>query len=639
MRQELNREDIERIIESLPSTIPHTPIEARKLAERFSTEVWEDYGNTSSEALINLWTKLFESFNEVWLRNQSSDIFDKKNLVVPAPAGSGKTLCMRFYAAALADTQDKGMVIITKLISEAQEAAKQINEWSESEDTVAVAYYSDSIFTHNEGALKNYPVLIITHENFIRNHHSSSSNHSQYKQLMQFKDGTRTCVVVDESIELIQHIGINKDLIDNISKDIQEPYQNNSIKGLEDEYKLLSFLSGNYETLFFSKLPDSNITHIDNAKKILIAKLEQELGVSEKEIVELLKFKKSIKSISDKNSAIDNIKYLLGDGLYLYKSGVNIEYRTSTLEVPSQSMVVLDATANVNKAYSYYKDTEVINLPRFKSYENVTIRTHRTKSGLGKNSLAGQTFTEDKTNLQAINIFFMSTENCAVFTFKDLKSDISEVLPELELDHFGNLTGVNNYKDKEHIIIYGMHYKPNSVYFDEQYQALGLEAFSSINKEKTKEIKYYGIAADIIQMINRGGCRGIIDGNQAPRMTVDLPLPDQEPLRKIIISQITIEMSGVNVIEATDLLKVKYDDKKTKKDVGKDTLFIDNIDISKDRIKVSKVFVTIGATKKDKERIIRDIGNPKYRDSYLYLTLKNMNYIAIKDGHWYLVKS
>jgi len=100
---------------------------------------------------------------------------------------------------------------------------------------------------------------------------------------MQFKDGTRTCVVADESIELIQHIGINKDLIDNISKDIQEPYQNKPIKGLEDEYKLLSFLSGNYETLFFSKLPDSNITHIDNAKKILIAKLEQGLGVSEED--------------------------------------------------------------------------------------------------------------------------------------------------------------------------------------------------------------------------------------------------------------------------------------------------------------------------------------------------------------------
>jgi hypothetical protein len=184
-----------------------------------------------------------------------------------------------------------------------------------------------------------------------------------------------------------------------------------------------------------------------------------------------------------------------------------------------------------------------------------------------------------------------------------------------------------------------MHYKPLSVYFDEQYQALGLEAFSSINKEKTKEIKYFGIAADIIQMINRGSCRGIIDGNKAPPMTVDLPLPDNEPLRKIILSQITIEMPEVNIIEAKDPLKVKYDDKKTKKAVGKDTLFINNIDISKDRVKVSDVFITIVATKKDKERIIRNISNPKYRDSYLYLTLKNMDYSAIKEGQWYLVKS
>ena len=58
------------------------------------------------------------------------------------------------------------------------------------------------------------------------------------------------------------------------------PYQNKPIKGLEDEYKLLSFLSGNYETLFISQLPSNTINHIDDAKKILIAKLEQELGVA-----------------------------------------------------------------------------------------------------------------------------------------------------------------------------------------------------------------------------------------------------------------------------------------------------------------------------------------------------------------------
>jgi len=630
---------IKSTIDSLLGTKLGMPVDVRNLAKRFSIEVWEKGGNTTSNELINLWEKIFASFNEVWLRNQAKDIFDKKNLVVPAPTGSGKTLCMRFYAAALADKQDKGMVIITKLKSEAEEAARQINKWSESQNRVASAYYSNSEFTHNEKALQKCPILIITHENFIRNHHPDSPNHATYKQLMKYQDGIRTCVVVDESIELIKHIGINQELIDNTSIDIQVPYTDKSKDGFEDEYRLLSFLSRNYKQLFFDELPKGNITHINNARKTLITKLEQELNLPEQEIVELLKLEKTSELIGKHNSTIGNISYLLDDGLYLYRSGKKIEYRTSTLEIPSQSMVVLDATANVNKAYNYYKDTEVVTLPKFKNYENVTIRLHSTKSGLGKSSLAGQATSEDKSNFQAINIFFMNKDSSAVFTFKDLKEDILKELPELELDHFGNLTGINTYKNKRHIIIYGMHYKPLCIYFDEQYQALGKEAFLEDNKKNTRELKYSGIAADIIQMINRGSCRGIIDGNKAPEMTVELPMPYNKNLRKTILSALEDEMPRVNIIEATTLLKVGHsDNKKTKKPIGKDSLFIDNIDTSLDRIKVSDVFGVINATKKDKERINRSIGNPKHRDSYLYLILKEMGYSAVKDGQWYLIK-
>ena len=58
MQKKLSAGDIERIKGYLPSTVSHMPIEARKLAERFALEVWENGGNASSEALINLWTKL-----------------------------------------------------------------------------------------------------------------------------------------------------------------------------------------------------------------------------------------------------------------------------------------------------------------------------------------------------------------------------------------------------------------------------------------------------------------------------------------------------------------------------------------------------------------------------------------------------
>lgn len=116
MSNNLTEEDKAAIQSDISAAIPHIPIETRELAERFSSEVWEKFGNSTSESLINLWAKVFESFNEVWSRNQSSHIFDKKNIIIPAPTGSGKSLCMMFYAAAIANNKERGMMIITKVL-------------------------------------------------------------------------------------------------------------------------------------------------------------------------------------------------------------------------------------------------------------------------------------------------------------------------------------------------------------------------------------------------------------------------------------------------------------------------------------------------------------------------------------------
>ena len=638
MSNNLTERNKAAIHNKISDAISHTPIETRELAERFSSEVWEKFGNSTSESLINLWAKVFESFNEVWLRNQSSHIFDKKNIIIPAPTGSGKSLCMRFYAAAIANNKERGMMIITKLISEADEAVNQINQWSESTDTVAVAYHSESSYQHNEVMLKDFPILIITHENFIRNHHPKSANHSRYKKLAQFKDGERTCIVVDESIELIKHIGVSKDLIDSLSNKMREPYADKPRAGLEDEYRLLSFLSNNYNNLFLEgDTANRMFTLVGDNKEKLLDRLTEELQLPRNEVIGLFKLKKTLRLTGNNIKNIDHIQFLLDDGLYLYKSGKKIEYRTSSLEMPSKSMVVLDATANVNKAYDYYEDTDVIALPKVKTYENVTIMTHKTKSGLGKNALVGQTLKEDQTNINSINLFFMDKgKESVIFTFKDFKEELYE--DGIDIDHFGNLTGVNKYKDKEHIIVYGMHYKPRYVDFDEQYQSLGPRVYLDDDKKSLIELRNSKIAADIIQMINRGRCRGIADTNKAPDMIVDLPLPKDKNLREVIINAIRKEMPGVNITEAKSLLTVDYPSIKTKKAVGKDKLFIGNIDVEEQRIKVSDIYRTINATKKDKERIAKHLGKSEYRDSYLRREISSLGFSAVKDGQWYLVK-
>ena len=73
--------------------VPH------QLALSFSKQ-WEDFGNTSSPALVELWTIIFQTFNDCIERNVNES--EGEYSVIPAVTGSGKTLCYRWYAAELA---------------------------------------------------------------------------------------------------------------------------------------------------------------------------------------------------------------------------------------------------------------------------------------------------------------------------------------------------------------------------------------------------------------------------------------------------------------------------------------------------------------------------------------------------------
>ena len=67
----------------------------RQLALSFSKQ-WEDFGNTSSPALIELWTIIFQTFNDCIERNVNGS--EREYSVIPAVTGSGKTLCYQWYA-------------------------------------------------------------------------------------------------------------------------------------------------------------------------------------------------------------------------------------------------------------------------------------------------------------------------------------------------------------------------------------------------------------------------------------------------------------------------------------------------------------------------------------------------------------
>ena len=638
----------------LPNDSRHYPLDSRELASKFS-DTWVDYGNTTSNRLLTLWEHIFEYINESYYRNVSD--IDKRYMVVPASTGSGKTQCFRFYAAELAkkefdEGERPGMLIVTTFIKEIDEAVEQIN--TQAGAKVAAAYHSESTFKieQEERLLNDYQIVVMSHQYYVRNHYLKAVNNDIYQQVSNYKDKPRPIIVIDESIKLIKHIGIDKRVVDSIKYNLTPLYEKGNDE-LISEYQLINYICKHFDNLFEIEPNKDKVRLIGNKDKLLDS-LSKELSVSTDKVRQLLKLpnfiellksnqlyqlNKAVSSTGKKDLIEDVIDFyhLLDDGLYQYNNKGITTYRTSTLYLPNHSMVILDATANVDIFYEDFPHTRRYPIPPVKTYEQVSIKLIETKSKLGKTTL------KKNPQLHWDNLFFhlmdgeMNADNTAIFIQKDLLKALGE--DRYKIDNFGNLVGVNRYKDCSNVMIYGIHYQPDYVYYDNLYQSTKDKSiFTKGSKDKVLELKYSNIAAEIIQAINRGCCRGIVDG-KAPRMKVVLLLPNNKNLSKVIVDSIESEMQDVVMNRVKYPLEFDIKEDKAKPPTGKDMVLINCIDASLDEIKLSDLYTQAGInTKKPKERVIRNLTKPEFSNTYLAVEVSKLGYKVKKKGQWYLVK-
>ena len=640
---------------NLENDVRNYPLDARQLANKFSG-VWEKYGNTTSNELLLLWEQIFEYINESYYRNVSD--INKRYMVVPAATGSGKTQCFRFYAAELAkkefeDNECPGMLIITTYIDEINEAVEQINK--SVGRNVAAAYHSESSFKKekDERYLDAYQIVVISHEYFLRNHYLRAVNNDIYQQVVTYKGKQRPIIIVDEAIKLINHIGIDKRAVDSLKYNIGPLYESGNSE-LKEEYQLISYIHKHFNKLFSDELGKKKVMLVSDKSKLL-ENLSNELHLPVDRIRKLFKLNQSIELLKNnqlykinkavttegKKGLVEDVvdfQHLLGDSLYLYNDRGSVTYRTSTLELPEQSLVVLDATASVDVFYRDFPHTYVYPVPPVKTYEQVEIELIQTKSRLGKSTL------RKHPELQEENIIFhlmprdANIDNTVIFVHKDLKKQLNN--DAYNIDNFGNLVGVNTYKDCSNIMIYGIHYKPDFIYYDTLYQSTRDKAvLTEDHRDKILELKYSNIAAEIIQAINRGCCRGIVDG-KAPKMNVQLLLPNNKELVKALVESIEQEMRGVVIHKTSYPLEFTVVEEKSKPPTTKDIVFIDCIDSNLDEIKLSDLYKLTGiqSSKKIIERVLRNLTKPDYNNTYLAIEVARLGYKTIKKGQWYLVK-
>ena len=149
---------------------------------------------------------------------------------------------------------------------------------------------------------------------------------------------------------------------------------------------------------------------------------------------------------------------------------------------------------------------------------------------------------------------------------------------------------------------------------------------------KTK-LKYSHIAADAIQMINRGCCRRIING-KAPKIKVSILLPESNGvLIDVILRSIQSEMSDItiNVLDAQFVTRDPFSSYDGNIVVGDQELIKELIIRNTDKIKISELLNGLELTKRNKERVRAHLNKDEHSNTYLAHEVILLGYRVITE--------
>ncbi len=157
-----------------------------------------DFNNVSSEALRSVWKQIAITFNRKIEMHGKPD-GDRWKVLQPG-TGQGKSQGLAVYCSML-DTEDHpGILIVTRLKTQADELAQTINELAR--EDVAVSYHSDN--RCDPASLAFVPVVVICHRAFELALDAATKRDEAFSAFMAWRQHGRKLVVIDEALDIVE---------------------------------------------------------------------------------------------------------------------------------------------------------------------------------------------------------------------------------------------------------------------------------------------------------------------------------------------------------------------------------------------------------------------------------------------------
>jgi hypothetical protein len=502
--------------------------------------------------------------------NSINGVVDAPWLILQPPTGSGKTRGACVFAAMQADAnalgalKPVGVLIVTRLIEQADEMAKEINELAGR--GVAVAHHSDKPATAEE--LLNSDILIITHQAYVNSvGHLGPHKDAMMSRFVTWRGGNRLLTVIDEALANV--VENNKVTVANLAQVIS--YVTPEIRHeFPEQLKVLEVLhsilvshanpEGRSETHSIRMLWDNDTPTVKLPDMLALQRAMKPLPydtmvLNEHNDSSRDRIWRKVRDILTQSEAV------MDQWAYYARKGNEHSINSASFLIPWDvpGPVVLDATANANFLWDLFGPmAQIVPTPsKVRDYSTVTLHIARA-TGLGKHSMVKNIKTRFPRLLHALENKIGSDRSVFLCLHKDVEHvalSYANHFARFDVGHWGAVDGRNDWATHDTAVIFGLPYR-DRVWSTSQFFALqGPQDDDWIKNPVWKQhedvrrvMEQRQLSVSIIQAINRVRCRRVIDAQgrcQSADIYIVLP---KDRTGDAILQDILADMPNIRVV-------------------------------------------------------------------------------------------
>ena len=553
-------------------------VSSEEFTERMDQRWSQGLHLSSSPALKTLWGIMADTFRTATI-NSINGVVASPWLILQPPTGSGKTRGACVYAAMQADANAQGtlkpvgVLIVTRLIAQVDQMAKEINELAGR--TVAVAHHSDKSATEEE--LLGSDILIITHTTYVNAVGRPGSHKNALRsRFVSWRGGTRLLTIVDEALgNVVENNKVTRanlaQLISYVTPEMRRefPEQLKVIEGLHGilvshagperqiKTQALKMLWDNDTDVWLSEpiqLPDMSL--LQRAMKslpydtIVSGELNDKLrdGIARK--------------VRD---TITQSEAVMDQWAYYAKKGDEHTLNSAAFLIPRDvpGPVVLDATAKNNFLWDLFGPMHrIVPTPsNVRNYSTVTLHVARA-AGVGKTTMVKKVKARFPRLLRSLKKGLTPERSVFLCMHKDAEEVAKAVVKSgehpfarLDVGHWNAVDGRNDWETFDTAVIFGLPYR-DPVWSTNQFFALqGPQDDEWLENPVWNEyenvrlvMQQRQLSVSIIQAINRVCCRRVLDvEGHCPPADIFIVLPTDKT-GDAILQDIRSDMPDINVV-------------------------------------------------------------------------------------------